>query len=37
VLTIPPSLMNAFSQLGNIAGSYVWDKKFGPLSFFKAC
>ncbi|KAJ9104363.1 hypothetical protein QFC19_004005 [Naganishia cerealis] len=24
------ALLNAVSQLGNIAGSYVWDKSFGP-------
>jgi len=24
------ALINAFSQLGNIAGSYVWPKPFGP-------
>ena len=24
------ALLNAVSQLGNIAGSYVWDKKWGP-------
>ncbi|RDB22569.1 hypothetical protein Hypma_010246 [Hypsizygus marmoreus] len=24
------ALMNAFSQLGNIAGSYVWPKNWGP-------
>ncbi|KAG8936934.1 hypothetical protein FRC02_010024 [Tulasnella sp. 418] len=23
-------LINAFSQLGNVAGSYVWPKPFGP-------
>ena len=24
------ALLNAVSQLGNIAGSYVWEKKWGP-------
>jgi len=24
------ALINAFSQLGNIAGSYVWPKNWGP-------
>lgn len=24
------ALVNAFSQLGNVAGSYVWPKQWGP-------